>query len=248
MIYNMVLEDGVITIIYGGLLPYFTIEEACSLRLINKEFNEIVTKYPWDDMKTKIKGSIKSWRKCFPNARSANVHNKILYDCDFNYFEGLEKLNIGRSITNENPIYVTDVGFMKLDKLKSLNMLDCRTIPESALKYLTNIKELDISWCDQITDNIFKYFTKLDKLVMRWCSQPSITDDAFKNITKIKSLDMTGCNQVTITNNAFVYFMCLTNLDMSGCYQNTITTDIFKYIKNINELNISCCDQLIIIP
>jgi hypothetical protein len=241
----MVLEDGVITIINGGLLPYFTIEDACLLRLINKEFNEVVTKYPWNDMKTKIKGSIKLWKKCFPYARSANVHNKILYDSDFNYFEGLEKLDISRSISNENPIYVTEVGFMKLYKLKLLKMLDCRTIPEIALKYLINIKELDISWCDQITDNIFRYFSKLDKLVMRWCSQPSITDNAFKNITKIKSLDMTGCNQVTISNNAFIYFMCLTNLDMSGCYQETITVDVFKYIKNINELDISCCDQLI---
>lgn len=239
------LENGVITIIYGGLLPYFTTEDACSLRLINKEFNEIVTKYPWDDMKTIIKGSIKLWRKCFPNARSANVHNKILYDSDLTYFEQLQKLDISRSMSNENPIYVTELGFIKLSKLKSLNIMGCNTIPEIGLKYLINMKELDISWCDQITNNIFIYFTKLDKLVMRWCSQSSITDNAFKNIAKIKSLDMTGCNQVTITNNAFIHFMCLTNLDMSGCYQETITVDVFKYIKNINELDISCCDQLI---
>jgi len=240
----MILEDGVISIIYGGLLPYFTIEDACSLRLINKEFYEVVTKYPWDDMKTKIKGSIKSWKKCFPYVRSANVHNKILYDNDFDYFEHLQKLDISRSMSNENPIYVTEIGFMKLSKLKLLKMIGCNSIPEIALKYLTNIKELDISWCNQITDNIFIYFSKLDKLVMRWCSQPNITDDAFKNIARIKSLDMTGCNQVTITNNAFIYFMCLTNLDMSGCYQDTITVDVFKYIKDINELDISCCDQL----
>jgi hypothetical protein len=128
----MVLQDGIITIIYGGLLPYFTIEDACSLRLINKEFNEVVTKYPWDDMKTKIRGSIKLWKKCFPNARSANVHNKILHNSDFDYFEDLQKLDISRSITNENPIYVTEVGFIKLSKLKLLKMLDCRTIPEIA--------------------------------------------------------------------------------------------------------------------
>lgn len=239
------LEDGIISIIYGGLLPYFTIEDACSLRLINKEFNEVVTKYPWDDMKTIINGSIKLWKKCFPNSRSANVHNRILYDSDFNYFEHLHKLDISRSITNENPVYITEFGFMKLSKLQSLNMIGCNTISEISLKYIFNIKELDISWCNQITDNIFKYFSKLDKLVMRWCSQDSITDNAFKNLIKIKSLDMTGCNQVTITNNAFIYFTSLTKLDMSGCYQETITVDVFKYIKNINELDISCCDQLI---
>ena len=59
-----------------GILGYFTTAEAGALRLVCSEMREAVAGAAWFDMKTRIKGSLASWRACFPKARAANVSKR----------------------------------------------------------------------------------------------------------------------------------------------------------------------------
>ena len=64
----------------NALLPLFTTAEACALRLVSQDFLAAVRKFPWDDKKTVIKGSIGAWHACFPHARAANLSHSNVYE------------------------------------------------------------------------------------------------------------------------------------------------------------------------
>ena len=51
-------------------------KRANRLRLVCREFREAVTEFPWNDILTRIKGSVRVWRAVFPYARSANVSGR----------------------------------------------------------------------------------------------------------------------------------------------------------------------------
>ena len=65
--------DSVLSHCYGALLPMFTTAEATVLRLLCKEFKTTVAEFPWYDSETIIRGSVASWRACFPRSKFANV-------------------------------------------------------------------------------------------------------------------------------------------------------------------------------
>jgi len=260
----------ILSTIHNALFPFFSTKDACTLRLVNKEFNQLVTEYTWDDTETQVKGSIKLWRTCFPNACSLNVsnRNKPLNDSDCKYFNGLQKLNISRSIFDDPESNITDNGFEYFTNIISLNMSGCDQIyiTNTAFKSLKNLKDLNISWCTQFDDIIFddlkklkilniswceqindKSFDKLlriNTLIMRWCTQETITDKAFLHLSNLNSLDIMGCNQNTITDYGFINLTKLKTLDISFCDQKTITNNIFKLMRNLTELNISGCIQI----
>ena len=58
-----------------ALLPFFTMRDACALRLVCQELLAAVREHPWEDKETLIQGSIADWRACFLRARCANVLN-----------------------------------------------------------------------------------------------------------------------------------------------------------------------------
>ncbi len=64
----------------GGmvLLRMFTMAEACTLRLVCREFVEAVRQQQWEDRETVIKGSVGAWRRCFPRARFPMYRCSIL--------------------------------------------------------------------------------------------------------------------------------------------------------------------------
>ena len=79
------------------LLRMFTMAEACTLRLVCREFVEAVRQQQWEDRKTVIQGSVGAWRRCFPRARCANVNEwredgasgravPMVVDADFVHF------------------------------------------------------------------------------------------------------------------------------------------------------------------
>lgn len=262
--------NTILSTIHNALFPFFSTEEACTLRLINKEFNQLVTKYPWDDINTQVKGSIRLWRICFPNAYSLNVSNrsKPLNDSDCKYFNGIRKLNISRSIFDDpesnitdngfeyftnvislnmsgcDQIYITNTAFKSLKNLKDLNISWCTQFDDIIFNDLKKLKILNISWCEQITDKSFNKFSKLESLTMRWCSQETITDKAFIYLSNLYYLDICGCNQNAITDSGFLYLNNTKILDISFCDQNTITNNFYKLIHNLIELNINGCIQL----
>ena len=68
--------DSVLSHCYGALLPMFDTAEALVLRQLCREFKTTVADIPWEDDETEIKGSVASWRACFPRARWANVSHR----------------------------------------------------------------------------------------------------------------------------------------------------------------------------
>ena len=49
----------------------------------------------WHDEKTRISGPLAAWRKCFPDARAANVAQRVdLRNVDFARLAGLKVLNM----------------------------------------------------------------------------------------------------------------------------------------------------------
>lgn len=262
--------NTILSTIHDALFPFFSTEEACTLRLINKEFNQLVTKYPWDDINTQVKGSIRLWRICFPNAYSLNVSNrsKPLNDSDCKYFNGIRKLNISRSIFDDpesnitdngfeyftnvislnmsgcDQIYITNTAFKSLKNLKDLNISWCTQFDDIIFDDLKKLKILNISWCEQITDKSFNKLLRINTLIMRWCTQETITDKAFLHLSNLNSLDIMGCNQNTITDYGFINLTKLKTLDISFCDQHTITNNILKLMRDLTELNISGCIQI----
>ena len=54
----------------NALLPFFTAAEACELRLVNKEFAQTVSAFPFEDRATAVPlAALLGWRACLPRAR-----------------------------------------------------------------------------------------------------------------------------------------------------------------------------------
>jgi hypothetical protein len=120
---------------------------------------------------TCIKGSLCSWRTCFPNARAANLYKRSapLLDADFRFFRGLHYLVVSylRSFTDE------------------------------AFSRLSGLKYLDIRGCRQLTDAIFPHLVGLETLVMHYCTHASITGTAFGPLRgSIQEIRTDGCREV----------------------------------------------------
>ena len=80
--------------IYGlPILEYLTYKDGNALRATCKEARSAVINYKWMDSETCIKGSLKKWRTCFPNARAANIERRNdLKDIDFVHLKGIHTL------------------------------------------------------------------------------------------------------------------------------------------------------------
>ena len=106
----------------------FSTREACTLRLVCKDFTQAVREYQWWDRETVIKGEIRLWRACFPRARVANVSSHPfpanrrarVVDADFVHFVGLRELNMSWCFE------VTDAAFVHLAGIHTLDMSGCR--------------------------------------------------------------------------------------------------------------------------
>ncbi len=104
------------------LLKMFDKREACMLRLVCREFVEVVGRQQWEDRETLIMGSIAAWRACFPRARCANINKRYrgrtapVVDADFVHFEGLRELNMSGCTD------FTDAAFAHLRGIHTLDM------------------------------------------------------------------------------------------------------------------------------
>jgi hypothetical protein len=207
----------------GGILQYVNMRQANDLRLVCPEFLEAVTEFPWTDAETRIKGSVKAWRKIFPYARAVNVSGRNdIVDADFIHIRG-----------------------EKCAKLHTVIMSMCKRVTNAAFVYLRGIHTLDMSYCGQITDAAFVRLKGIHTLYMSGCDQ-TITDAAFVHLRGIHTLHMNRCSQATITFAAFVHFRGIHTLNISSCNQSTITDAAFVHLRGIHTLYMSYCDQLTI--
>jgi hypothetical protein len=185
------------------LLPLFTTADACTLRLVCREFLAAVTEHPWEDGETAIKGSIAAWRACLPRACCANVgrhsftggevRKAPVVDADFVHFEGLRELNMMFCAN------ITDAAFVHLRGIHSLEMGMCTRLTAAALAHLVGIQRLGMAFCSGITDAGFAHLRGIQVLDIMCCIQ--LSDAAFVHI---KALFMDGCDQPAITDAAFV--------------------------------------------
>ncbi len=105
-------EPTTVSIVGVVLFPFISTEDAArGLRLTCRELKQAVADFPWEDMRTVIRGSIALWRACFPRARGANVGQRIgdegwqnlngrrtpVVDANFVHFVGLRALNISQT-------------------------------------------------------------------------------------------------------------------------------------------------------
>ena len=150
--------DSVLSHCYGALLPMFDTKEATTLRQLCTEFKTTVADFPWEDEETVIKGSVASWRACFPRARWANVsqwhevRRTPLVDADFVHFVGLKRLNTSHCTS------ITDAAFVHLKGIHSLDLFGCYQLTSVVFTHLKGVKRLNIGWCQQLnlTDDSLK--------------------------------------------------------------------------------------------
>ncbi len=82
----------ILSIVGLELLPFFSTLEACTLRLVCREFVGAIADVRWNDIETVINGDLSKWRACFPRARTANVfYRKDLVDADFVHLQACKR-------------------------------------------------------------------------------------------------------------------------------------------------------------
>jgi hypothetical protein len=209
----------ILSIVGLELLPFFSTLEACTLRLVCREFVGAIADVRWSDTQTRIRGSLGKWRACFPRARAANVQEREdLADADFVHLAGLHTLDISYC----RPTAITDAAFAHLRGIHTLDM-SCwyyySTISDAAFANLRGIHTLDMSGCQQdtIADAAFAHLRGIHTLSMIWCSQSTITDAAFANLRGIHTLDMSHCHQDNITEAAMAHLVDIHKLHMECC-------------------------------
>jgi hypothetical protein len=168
------VQATILSIVGLELLPFFSTEEACTLRLVCREFVGAIADVRWMDAQTEIWGDLAKWRACFPRARAANVNQRNdLRDADFVHLAGLHTLNMPLCWQDS----VTDASFSHMRGIHTLNM----------------------SGCEQgaITDAAFAHLRGIHTLDMSFCRQQTITEAAFAHLRGIRTLYMIGCRLET---------------------------------------------------
>jgi len=204
--------DSVLSHCYGALLPMFTTKEATVLRQLCREFKDTVAEFPWEDVRTVIRGSVAAWRACFPRARWANV-------TDYRW-------NGSGRMTP-----VVDADFVHFLGLRRLDMRSCRSVTDAAFVHLKGIHTLDMNECTQptITDAAFTHLKGIHTLHMASCDQSTITDAAFAHLKGIHSLCLWDCTQ--LTNTVFTHVKGVKRLNTNECPQLSPMGDSLKGVE-----------------
>ena len=231
----------------GGIFSFLTMKDSNNVRPVCVELRQAIMDFPWMDKESKIKGSVKAWRKAFPYARVVNVSwRQDIVDADFVHIRGDARVRL-HTVKMWHCGSVTDAAFVHLRGIHALNMSGCdqATITDAAFVHLRGIHTLDMCDCTQatITDAAFVHLRGIHTLDMNFCNQPTITDAAFVHLRGIHELDMCGCTQASITDAAFVNLRGIHELQMCGCDQATITDVAFVHLRGIHKLYMSYCDQ-----
>lgn len=220
---------SLLSIISGALLPFFSTVEACTLRLICREFKDAVASHPWLDCATVIQGELCLWRACFPRARAANIRRWGMPGEPRRYAP------------------VRDADFVHLAGLKELNMGSCREVTDAAFAHLQGIQVLNMVCCPLLTDAAFVNLRGIHTLVMAFCAQPAISDAAFANLRGIHTLNMSGCNQATVSNTAFEHIRGVASLTMRRCTQESITPAFVHSLVGVKELKVWDCREEVVL-
>jgi hypothetical protein len=225
------------------LLRFFDTREACTLRLVCREFTEAVRVQQWEDRTTVIQGSLAAWRACFPRARCASVRKgewnegfrrAPLKDADFAHFQGLRELDMTDCEA------VSAAAFVHLRGIHTLDMSGCLGVTDAAFVHLRGIHTLKMGYCTEITDAALVHLRGIHTLVMIGCSR--VTDAGFAHLAGIQRLCMAACRQAALSDAAFVHLRGIKVLRVNTCTQ--LTDAAFAHLRGIHTLLMAGCTQL----
>ena len=230
-----------------GIFSFMTMIDSNNVRPVCVEFRQAIMEFPWMDLESEIKGSIKAWRAAFPVARALSVEGRQdIVDADFVHIRGDARVRL-HTLDIRGCKSVTDAAFIHLRGIQKLYMSGCdqETITDAAFVHLRGIHELYMNKCNQatITDAAFEHLRGIHTLAISGCNQATITDAAFVYLHGIRTLNINFCDQMTITDAAFFHLRGIHTLFMGRCNQATITDAAFVHLRGIHTLGISNCNQ-----
>ena len=230
---SVVLAGGdcgtsLLSIVSGALLPFFSTLDACTLRLLCKEFKAAVTDYQWADVRTRIRGSVSQWRACFPRAKAASIY--------------------GRGYTSP----VRDADCAALAGCRVLDISGCKELTDAAFVHFKGVHTLRMRYLGSgISDAAFAHLSGVHTLDMRGCKSPHLTDAALAHLAGVHTLSIADCPQFSDAGIA-----CLTGLqdrrgaqvglaclNISLCRQGSLTDQLFRHCRGLLQLNMSHCEQ-----
>ncbi|CAN1270442.1 Disease resistance protein L6 [Linum perenne] len=135
-------------------------------------------------------------------------------------------------------------SFVKLEKLRKLNMSGCMSIKElSDISGLKNLHDLNLEGCTGLIKVIgFEKLEKLRKLNLSGCRSIKELPN-MSGLTSLDFLNLEGCTEL-IKVTSFEKLEMLQKLNMSGCMSIKELPDMSS-LKSLHDLNLEGCTGLI---
>ena len=225
-----------------SIMSYLTQDEARPLRAASRACRDAVAEHAWgikryreNGLTSRIKGSLASWRRCFPRAVFANMRqHQTVTDGDMVHLKGVRtlymfgcKLVTDTGLAHLSGIHtlfmagcalITDAGLAHLRGIQALYMSDCTLVTDAGLAHLSGIHTLNMTGCTLVTDAGLAHLSGINTLQMRRCAL--VTDESFRHLYSLRTLFMDDCPLVTDTGLA--HLSALLVLSMDGCTAITI--------------------------
>ena len=198
-------DYSILSVLFGahsigeGIFGYLNMIDSNKVRVQCVECRDAVMDFPWMDVKSKIKGSVKAWRAAFPVARSVNVsHRRDIVDADFVHIRGDARV-----------------------RLHTVHISNCLSVTDAAFEYLRGIHTLYMGmgiWeRANISDAAFVHLRGIHTLIMNYCDQKTITDAAFVHLRGIHLLNMSYCDQITLSDKLMTLLIEIKELHVFRC-------------------------------
>lgn len=184
-----------------GILGFFSMKEARTLRLVCEEFREAIAETTWHDKGTRIAFSVSewmtaptwqdkeeivekvlsNWHTSFPNAKAAYV-DMPLRDEQFKYFRGFQLLKISTCYSNTDAA-ITHLRGIRHIEVSNNGWIGHSWITDDAFVHLQGIHTLKIRGFRRITNAIFEHLRGINTLEITNC--PGITTRSLAPIVGI---------------------------------------------------------------
>ena len=180
-----------------------------ALRATCRDARAAVASFPFNDLGTVIRGSVASWRACYPRAIGAAAYSRNPY-CD----DGPEYCGLSDGRLR----HLVDADFEHFRGLENLFISHCEGLSDSALAPLAgSIRMLIMEFCTSFSDAAFVHLRGIRELYMGHCDQPAITDAAIVHLAGIQVLRLSWCDQPTITPAFSVPLVGAKRIELARC-------------------------------
>ena len=159
-----------------GVFGYLTTRDASAFRTASKRTQSAVRAFVWTDLRTRIAGSVRSWRACFPKATQANLSRRT----DVRHHE-----------------FVHLVGVTSLD----FSYNECYSLCNHTFRFLSELRVLNLSnswqdrsvWAffrDAFNDGLFQHLGKLEILHLDGFLLNKVTGAFAAHLPRLRTLSL----------------------------------------------------------